>query len=172
MRHCVMMSVVKAFKCNDSVLRPTIWYWNSFVVRLGFLFQPGVFYNTLHRGHLKDNRKQSQRLVTQQMNSISKCPEKLQEVKRLFLWQYSVLHTQHNKIGIHDRPLCVCEKWAQKLFLSIPPSPETMEACHMKMSYLGICERASLLKVENSEDRIPVGTHRWTISYPSLFKIT
>lgn len=46
--HCVMMFIVETLKCNNPVLWPILWYRNSVIMGLGFLFQIGVFYNTLH----------------------------------------------------------------------------------------------------------------------------
>ena len=58
-RHCVMMCIVKSFSRNYSVLWPLLWYSDSFIVRLRFLFQMSVFHNTFHWSHLQDKIKKT-----------------------------------------------------------------------------------------------------------------
>lgn len=110
-----MMSVVKALKCNYPILRPTAWYWNSFVVGLGFLFQLWILYNTLHWSHLKDNRKKRQTCKTTNEFHF-KVSDKLQPVERLFLWQYGVLKLEF------VTSLFVLSTGEPKLFLFFFPS--------------------------------------------------
>lgn len=141
-----MMSVVKALKCNYPILRPTAWYWNSFVVGLGFLFQLWVLYNTLHWSHLKDNRKKRQTCKTTNEFHF-KVSDKLQPVERLFLWQYGVLKLEF------VTSLFVLSTGEPKLFLFFFPS-FSQDEWHLSLvtSSLRISGRASLYEVGNFED--------------------
>lgn len=150
-----MMSVVKALKCNYPILRPTAWYWNSFVVGLGFLFQLWILYNTLHWSHLKDNRKKRQTCKTTNEFHF-KVSDKLQPVERLFLWQYGVLKLEF------VTSLFVLSTGEPKLFLFFPPpSHRTNDTCHLSRVLYGSAAEHPCMKLET----LKMGTHNCTISY-------